>query len=99
MRLALLCAAALLAAPAIADEVVASNGDDSVRLSDAQCSNPKVLEQIEPSMRSRVRDATAVIQGQSFRACWAVMDGTVAHLVYEDGDQGIVPLTEFKKAG
>ena len=96
MRFALLCAAALIAAPALADEMVASNGADSVRLSDAQCSNQKVLEQIDPEMRSQLKDATATIGGESFRACW-VVDGKMAHLVYEDGDQGIVALSEFRK--
>lgn len=98
MRFALVCAAALLAGPAMAQEMVASNGTDSVRLSDAQCSNEKVLEQIEPSMRSQLKDATATIGGESFKGCW-VVDGNMAHLVYEDGDQGIVALSEFKKAG
>jgi hypothetical protein len=98
MKYVLLCAAALLAAPAMAEEVVASNGVDSVRLSDGQCSSQKILEQIQSEMRDQLKDATASIGGQSFKACW-VVDGSVAHLVYEDGDEGMVPLTEFHKAG
>lgn len=98
MKSALLCVAALIAAPAIAEEVVATNGSDSVRLSDAQCSVEKVLELVPASMRTQLRDATAVIQGQSLKACW-VVNGRAAHLLYEDGDQGIVPLTEFRKSG
>lgn len=98
MKYVLLCAAALLAAPAMADEVIASNGPDSVRLSDGQCSSQKILEQLEPGVRDQLKDATATIDGQSFKACW-VVDGGVAHLVYEDGDEGMVPLTEFRKAG
>jgi hypothetical protein len=35
------------------------------------------------------------VQGQSFKACWLV-DGSDAHLLYEDGDQGLIPLSEFK---
>lgn len=98
MKYVLLCAAALLAAPAMADEVVASNGTDSVRLSDGQCSSQKIMEQIEPGMRDQLKDATATIGGQAFKACW-VVDGQVAHLMYEDGDEGLVPLSEFHKAG
>jgi len=98
MKYVLLCAAALLAAPAMAEEVVASNGVDSVRLSDGQCSSQKILEQIQSEMRDQLKDATATIGGQAFKACW-VVDGSVAHLVYEDGDEGMVPLTEFHKAG
>ncbi|HWI81063.1 hypothetical protein [Ramlibacter sp.] len=41
-------------------------------------------------------DATAQISGQAFQACW-VIDGQTARLVYEDGDEGLVPLSEFKK--
>ena len=98
MRFALLCAAALVAGPAMADEVIASNGSDSVRLSDSQCTNEKVLERATPPVREKLRSAVATISGQSFNACWTV-EGNMAHLVYEDGDQGLVPLTEFRKAG
>jgi hypothetical protein len=95
MRLALLCAAALMAAPAFADEVVASSGNDSVRLSDGPCTSQQVLERLEPSLRPVLRDATAVVQGQTFKACWTV-HGNAAHLLYEDGDQGLIPLSDFK---
>lgn len=98
MRFALLCAAALVAAPALADEVIASNGADSVRLSDSQCTNEKVLDLVTPPVREKLRSAVASISGQSFSACWTV-EGNMAHLVYEDGDQGLVPLTEFRKVG
>jgi hypothetical protein len=96
MRFALLCAAALLAAPAFADEVVASNGNDEVRLSDSQCSNEQVLARLSPRARAMLRDATATVQGQTFKACW-VVDGEAAHLLYEDGDQGLIPLSDFKQ--
>jgi hypothetical protein len=99
MRLALLlCSVALLATPAIADEVVASKGGDSVRLSDSQCSSDKVLEHVPPQFRPQMKDAVAMVGGQPFKACWAV-GGGMAHLVYEDGDHGMVPLSEFRKPG
>jgi hypothetical protein len=95
MRFALLCAAALLAAPALADELVASSGNDSVRLSDSPCSSEEVLNRLKPQFRAVLRDATAVVQGQTFKACW-VVEGHAAHLLYEDGDQGLIPLRDFK---
>jgi hypothetical protein len=99
MKFVLLCSAALLAAaPAFAEEVVASNGADSVRLSDSQCSSKKIMEQVEPAVGQQLKDANANISGQTFKACW-VVEGQVAHLVYEDGDEGMVPLTEFHKVG
>ena len=97
MRFALFCAAAALAAaPAMADELVASNGQDSVRLSDKPCSNEQVLKQLQPAFRGKMKDASAVVGGQPFRACW-IVDGDSAHLLYEDGDQGLIPLAEFKQ--
>jgi len=84
-----------MAAPVLADELVAKNGNDSVRLSNAPCSSELVLSRLQPQHRSELRDATAVVQGQTFKACW-VVEGHAAHLLYEDGDQGLIPLTDFK---
>jgi len=95
MRFALFCAAALLAGPVLADELVASSGNDSVRLSSNPCSSEEVLNRLHPQMRAALRDATAVVQGKTFKACWAV-EGRAAHLLYEDGDQGLIPLRDFK---
>ena len=95
MRFALFCAAALLAAPALAQDMVASNGTDTVRLSDSPCSSDAVLSRIRASFRPMLKDATATVQGQSHKACWLVNGGD-AHLLYEDGDQGLIPLTDFK---
>lgn len=95
MKFALLCATALLAAPALADEMVASSGNDSVRLSDGPCTNEQVLNRLKPQFRTSLRDASATVQGRTFRACW-VINGTAAHLLYEDGDQGLIPLSDFK---
>ena len=36
-----------------------------------------------------------LVQGQMFKACW-ILDGHAAHLIYEDGDQGLIPLQDFK---
>lgn len=97
MKFAFLCAAAALAAaPAFADELVASNGQDSVKLSDQPCSNEQVLSRLTPKFREAMKDASAVVGGQAFRACW-IVDGDSAHLLYEDGDQGLIPLADFKQ--
>ena len=95
MRFALLCAAALLAAPAMADELVAKNGSDQVRLTDSPCANEQVLNRIKPDYRSVMRDASATVQGETYKACW-ISNGEAAHLLYEDGDQGVIPLSDFK---
>ena len=68
MRFALLCAAALLAAPVLADELVASSGNDSVRLSSSPCSSEQVLNRLKPqhprrAARRHGRGARADFQG------------------------------------
>jgi hypothetical protein len=88
-------AAALAAAPSFAQELVARQGDDSVRLSDTACKSELVLRRLDPSTADEYKAASAVFQGQKFNACWHMM-GNVAHLVYEDGDQGIIPVAELK---
>lgn len=95
MRFALICAAALLAAPATADELVAFNGKDSVRLTDSPCSSEKVLGLLQPGLHPILKDASAVVQGQSYKACW-LRQGAAAFLLYEDGDHGLIPLSDFK---
>ncbi len=99
MKSLVFCAAALAAAFAagssMAQELVARQGDDSVRLSDTACSSELVLRRIDPSDAAEYKAASAMFQGQRFNACWRMM-GNVAHLVYEDGDQGIIPVAELK---
>lgn len=97
MKAVVFCAAlaAFAAAPSFAQELVARQGDDSVRLSEAACTSKDVLSRIEPGTAADYKAASAVFQGQKFSACWRMM-GNVAHLVYEDGDQGIIPVQELK---
>jgi hypothetical protein len=96
MRSILLFAATLVAAPAFADDLVATNGTDSVRLSDGPCQNEQVLKQLEPKYRDKFKAASASLKGQTFAACWHEL-GTAALLLYEDGDQGIIPMAELKQ--
>jgi hypothetical protein len=83
------------AAASYADELVSSNGQDSVRLTDKPCSSDQVLQRLTPKFRELMRDANAVVKGVNFAACW-IVDGDSAHLLYEDGDQGLIPLSDFK---
>jgi hypothetical protein len=97
MKALVICAAfaSVAVAPAFAQELVARQGDDSVRLSDGACKSELVLGRIDPGSAGQYRAASAVFQGQRFTACWRMV-GNAAHLVYEDGDQGIIPITELK---
>jgi hypothetical protein len=97
MKAVVFCAAlaTIAATPAFSQELVARQGDDSVRLSDAACKSELVLGRLEPAAAPQYRAASAVFQGQRFQACWRMV-GNAAHLVYEDGDQGIIPAAELK---
>jgi hypothetical protein len=95
MKSVLLVCAALAVAPVFAEELVARNGNDSVRLGDAPCTSELVLARLQPQTRGDYKAASATVDGQSFVACWRVV-GNSAHLLYEDGDQGIIPMAELK---
>jgi hypothetical protein len=88
-------AAALAAAPTFAQDLVAHQGEDSVRLSDTACKSELVLSRLDADQHEQFHAASAVFQGQNFQACWRVM-GNVAFLIYEDGDQGVIPIQELK---
>ena len=94
MRFLLLCAA-LAAAPAMSQDLVARQGNDMVRLADGPCTSKQVLVRLEPKLHSQFRAAMATVEGRTFAACWRKAGG-VAHLLYEDGDQGIVPMSDLK---
>jgi hypothetical protein len=98
MKAVVICAAALAAfaaAPSFAQDLIARLGDDSVRLSEETCKSQLVISRLEPGMADEFRAASAMFQGQRYQACWRMM-GNAAYLIYEDGDQGIIPATELK---
>lgn len=97
MRALLLVAVLLAAGPAVAGDLVARVGNDSVRLTEAPCENAVVLGRLEASQHEDFHAASAVFQGQQFLACWRRM-GSVAFLMYEDGDQGLISLQELHPA-
>jgi len=92
---AALAAAAFAASPSFAQTLVARQGEDSVRLSDDACKSDLVVSRLEPGMADEFHAASAVFQGKRFQACWRMM-GNAAYLIYEDGDQGIIPASELK---
>jgi hypothetical protein len=96
MKAAFALCAALVLVPAFADELVIRTGNDSVRLADAPCESQGVLQHMEPAMHVQYKAAYAVVQGEKFVACWRAL-GSAAHLIYEDGDQGIIPMSDLKR--
>ena len=94
MRVVLLCAA-LAAAPAFATDLVARQGPDTVHLAEAPCTSRQVLKLLDPKLQTKYHAASATVQGHTFDACWRLTPNG-AHLMYEDGDQGLVPLADLK---
>jgi hypothetical protein len=97
MKAVVFCAAlaTFSVAPAFAQDLIARQGDDSVRLSEESCKSELVISRLEPGLAKEFRSASAQFQGQRFVACWRMM-GNAAYLIYEDGDQGIIPAAELK---
>ena len=89
-----LCATFSLAT-AIAGELVSYEDGNTIRLADGACNSEKVLRQVEPKFHTLFRAASAVLEGQQFTACWHIT-AAGAHLIYEDGDEGFVPLRSLK---
>jgi hypothetical protein len=96
MKSVVLCAAlAAAAAPVFAQDLVARQGSDAVHLGEGPCTSQPVLKLIDPKLQTKYHAATATVQGRTFAACWA-LTANGAHLMYEDGDQGLVPLSDLK---
>ena len=95
MKTVLICAALVATTSAFAQDLVARQGNDSVRLGDKPCASELVLGRLQPQQKEEYRQASAVVDGQTFQACWRPM-GAAAHLMYEDGDQGLIPLQDLK---
>ena len=93
-RIGILCAA-LAASSAMAADLVAYDGTDVIRLSSDTCSNTAVLSRLKPQEQPHFLVANAVLRGQRYSACWAITP-TAAYLVYEDGDEGLVPLEKLE---
>lgn len=98
-----LLAACLLGAlvnpqPAQADSM-ARQGSDWVRLTARPCTNEKVLATITAAHLDPASfwAATASFGGTPYAACWTLVRGG-AGLIYEDGDQGLIPQSDLKPA-
>jgi hypothetical protein len=88
----------LLCAPLAHADAIARQGNDWVRLTARPCADPKVLAHIpDPKRQLDFRAATAHFQGQTYSGCWTPIPGG-AGVIYEDGDQGLIPLEDLKPA-
>lgn len=82
-------------------ERVLRDGDSHIVLTREPCTNRKVVKQVIdaglPTLLKVLRAARARFGDKTFEACWADRSdlGAVA-LLYEDGDQGLIPVDRFK---
>ena len=87
----------LFVSPVHAGDYIARQGADSVRLTDKPCPD-EVVAKIPDQFRGEIlRLANVVWQGSMYRACWRVTDHG-AHLLFDDGDQGLIGFDLFKPA-
>jgi hypothetical protein len=94
MRKFIAALAAGLALSASAQEMLATQGGDSIRLQQGPCSEG-VLRHLEQGTRGYFRKALVVYEGKEYVACWAVRGDGMVVLRYSDGDGGLVPVTMF----
>lgn len=92
--LAIAAIAACFGASVQAASLVAKNGNDSVRLTQAACA-PEVTKLLPKELHDELKAAHAMVGGKTYRACWLLRDGWV-FLQYEDGDGGRIPALDFK---
>jgi hypothetical protein len=97
MKRLTLAAILVAAGPAFGD-VVATIGGDSIRLTGNPCTNETVLQHVPAEARDKFMAASAIVGGHSFTGCWRPYRKGEVHLVYEDGDEGIMPLAAFKSS-
>jgi hypothetical protein len=86
----ILIAAAMLAAGTAHADFIAHSGRNHVRLMMTGCELPIPQKDV-------MLAAAAVIDGKEFKACWAPISRELIHITYEDGDEGRLPLSAFKK--
>jgi hypothetical protein len=93
----LICAALLCAAgSSFANTMLARQGSDWVRVTDKPCTDQRVLSHLAPGAESRFMAASSIIGGAPFAACWT-LSGNMALIIFDDGDKGMIPLSEFKE--
>lgn len=85
-----LIAALLCAASTAHADFIASDGKNSIRLMTVPCELPI-------PQRDVMLAASAVVDGKSWKACWAPVSREAIGVVYEDGDQQMLPVSIFRR--
>lgn len=99
--LAALVAAFLLAGCATAPAksgptMVLRQGNNTLTLMTTPC-GPKVADLLKPEYVPQFRGGVAVVDGQTFDACWIMADPATIYVHFEDGDSAQIPVAAFIK--
>ena len=100
--LAALVAAFLLAGCATAPAksgptMVLRQGNNTLTLMTTPC-GPKVADLLKPEYVPQFRGGVAVVDGQTFEACWIMADPATIYVQFEDGDNATIPVSAFIQA-
>ena len=81
---------AMLAFSAQAD-FLASDGKNTIRLATVPC-------ELDLPTRDVMLAASAVIDGKNWKACWAPVSRDAIAVIFEDGDQLMLPVSILRRA-
>lgn len=87
--------AASFAVPAFAGERITRMGKDEARFFDSPCVSAQTLARIPAADRKSFSKAQGIVGGQKFFGCWRPLGNSV-YILWEDGDQGIIPNSDIK---
>jgi hypothetical protein len=77
-------------------DFIARQGSDSVIIhTTSACSNEKIIARAPERFRDSLVSAKGHFQGKDFDAC-AFPYGESVYVLYDDGDNGMIPMSEFK---
>jgi hypothetical protein len=93
----IVCAALLCASFPAMSERVARQGDVEVRVFDTPCVSAETIARIPEDGRDGWGKVIGVFGKDKFFGCWRKM-GDSTYILWEDGDQGIIPAADLKEA-
>ena len=82
-----------------AGDIVMRYADEAgnyVRLFDAPCSNGTIMARVPPQYRESMRSGEGKIDKKVYASCWVALDGERVGIIFDDGDQVVLPMAIFK---
>jgi hypothetical protein len=76
--------------------MVLRQGGNTLTLMTTPC-NAKVADLLKPEYVAQFKNASAVVDGQTFDACWIMHEAGVVYVHFEDGDSATIPVEQFIK--